>query len=60
METAAIIAIISGITGAVTAISGVFYNRKEIEKVKKFACMRVPCPDRLPLDALESKSSRLI
>jgi hypothetical protein len=46
---------ILGLSGLATAIGSVFYNRRQIDDLKKWICLRVPCADRIT-DALQSKT----
>lgn len=51
-------AIFLGISGIITALGVAFAAYAKANRALKLACQRIPCPDRIPLDALESKSSK--
>lgn len=50
---AAVAAITTAVAGIVTTL---VKNSRDIAHLKRYACFRFPCPDRLTTDALQSKS----
>lgn len=51
--------IIGGIVALAGSVTAIIKNSRDIAMLKKYACLRMPCDDRIPADALQSKNSRL-
>lgn len=49
-------AIIIAATALVAALGAAIKNMVDIREIKRIACYRQPCDDRLSADALQSKS----
>lgn len=51
---------ITALAAAITALGGVvatlIKNSRDINRLKRYACFRLPCPERLSEEALQSKS----
>jgi len=50
-------AILLGVSGIVTALGVAVAAYARANRAIKLACQRMPCPDRIPFDSVESKST---